>query len=412
MRIVQKFGGTSVGSLDRIRKTAGLVECSVRDGNETAVVVSAMSGETNRLIGIALELSGKPAPRELDALVSTGEQVSAALLAIELQTRGIAAYSYTGMQAGLRTDSSHSRARIQGIECRKLLKHLQRGEVPVLAGFQGVDEQGDITTLGRGGSDTSAVALAIALKADACDIYTDVEGVYTTDPRLAPAARKINRISYEEMLEMASMGTKVLQNRSVELAMRNGMPIHLRSSFRDVPGTLVTSEDQSMERATITGVAYNRDEAKITIRGIPDHPGIASEIFGPIAVAGINVDVIVQNVSEEGATDITFTVPRGDYPAAMEILGEVCQRMQAREVKGDDSVAKVSVIGVGMRSHSGVARQMFQTLAKEGINIQMITTSEIKITVVIDEKYVELAVRALHTAFGLDTDATDNPAGQ
>ncbi|MDQ6958959.1 MAG: aspartate kinase [Mariprofundaceae bacterium] len=402
MRVVQKFGGTSVGSLERIRSTASLIERSVRQGHETAVVVSAMSGETNRLLGMARELCEQPQARELDALVSTGEQVSAALLAIELHKRGIGAYSYTGMQAGFFTDSRHSRARIQRIECKGLLEHLERGEVPVLTGFQGVDERGNITTLGRGGSDTSAVALAIVLKADICDIYTDVDGVYTTDPRIVPTAQKIECISYEEMLELASQGAKVLQNRSVELAMRNTMPIHLRSSFEDVSGTLVTSEDETMERASITGVAYNRDEAKITIRGIPDHPGIASDVFGPIARTDINVDVIVQNVSEDGTTDITFTVPRGDFGPAMKTLKDVCKEMKARDVKGDDTVAKVSIIGVGMRSHSGVARQMFKTLAKEGVNIQMITTSEIKITVVIDEKHVELAVRALHSAFDLD----------
>jgi len=404
MRVVQKFGGTSVGSLERIRHTADLIERSVRQGHETAVVVSAMSGETNRLLGMARELCEQPQARELDALVSTGEQVSAALLAIELHKRRVGAYSYTGMQAGFFTDSRHSCARIQRIECQHLLEHLKQGEVPVLAGFQGVDEQGNITTLGRGGSDTSAVALAIVLKADVCDIYTDVDGVYTTDPRIAPAARRIDRISYEEMLELASQGAKVLQSRSVELAMRNTMPIHLRSSFEDVPGTLVTSEDETMERASITGVAYNRDEAKITIRGIPDHPGIASDVFGPIAAVDINVDVIVQNVSEDGTTDITFTVPRSDFGSAMQTLHDVCKQMKARDLKGDDSVAKVSIIGVGMRSHSGVARQMFETLAKEGINIQMITTSEIKITVVIDEKHVELAVRALHSAFNLDAE--------
>jgi len=365
MRVVQKFGGTSVGSLERIRNTASLIEDSVRKGHETAVVVSAMSGETNRLLGMARELCEHPQARELDALVSTGEQVSAALLAIELHKRGIGAYSYTGMQAGFFTDSHHSRARIRRIECKGLLEHLEQGEVPVLAGFQGVDEQGNITTLGRGGSDTSAVALALALKADVCDIYTDVDGIYTTDPRIVPTARKIDRISYEEMLELASQGAKVLQNRSVELAMRNTMPIHLRSSFEDVSGTLVTSEDETMERASITGVAYNRDEAKITIRGIPDHPGIASNVFGPIAAADINVDVIVQNVSEDGTTDITFTVPRDDFGSAM---------------------------------------QTFETLAKESINIQMITTSEIKITVVIDETHVELAVHALHSAFDLDAE--------
>jgi len=402
MRVVQKFGGTSVGSLERIRVTAELVERSIHEGNETAVVVSAMSGETNRLLGMAHELCAQPQARELDALIATGEQVSAALLAIELHKRGVGAYSYTGMQAGFVTDNRHSRARIQRVECQSISGHLGRGEVPVLTGFQGVDEQGNITTLGRGGSDTSAVALAIALKADVCDIYTDVDGIYTTDPRIVPTARKINRISYEEMLELASQGAKVLQNRSVELAMRNMMPIHLRSSFENVPGTLVTSEDESMERASITGVAYNRDEAKITIRGIPDHPGIASHVFGPIAEADVNVDVIVQNVSEDGTTDITFTVPRGDFSSAMNILHDVCRKMQARDVKGDDTVAKVSIIGVGMRSHSGVARQMFASLAKENINIQMITTSEIKITVVIDEAQVDSAVRILHAAFDLE----------
>jgi len=402
MRVVQKFGGTSLGSMERIRNTASLVERSIRRGCETAVVVSAMSGETNRLLGMARELCERPQARELDALISTGEQVSAALLAIELHKRGVGAYSYTGMQAGFFTDGRHSRARIRRIECKGLLEHLERGEVPVLAGFQGVDEQGNITTLGRGGSDTSAVALAIALKADVCDIYTDVDGVYTTDPRIVPTARKIDRISYEEMLELASQGTKVLQNRSVELAMRNAMPIHLRSSFEDISGTLVMSEDEIMERASITGVAYNRDEAKVTIRGIPDHPGIASDVFGPIAQADINVDVIVQNVSEDGTTDITFTVPRGDFGVAMKTLQDVREQMKARDVKGDDTVAKVSIIGIGMRSHSGVARRMFEVLADECINIQMITTSEIKITVVIDEEHVDLAVRVLHSAFALD----------
>ncbi len=402
MRVVQKFGGTSVGSLERIRKTADIVEKSWKDGVETAVVVSAMSGETNRLLGLAHDLSNRPHPREIDVLVSTGEQVSAALLAIELQRRGVPAYSYTGMQAGFRTDSHHSRARILSVAAEKLLAHVQRHEVPVLTGFQGVDEQGNITTLGRGGSDTSAVAAAVALQADVCDIYTDVDGVFSTDPRIVPAARKIDRISYEEMLEFASLGAKVLQARSVELAMRYHMPIHLRSSFRDIPGTIVTEEDESMERAAITGVAYNRDEAKITIRGIPDHPGIAAGVFGPIAKAGINVDVIVQNVSEEGFTDITFTVPRADFDTAMDIVRASCDAMQGRDVSGDDSIAKVSIIGVGMRSHSGVAQKMFDTLAREKINIEMITTSEIKITVVIDEMQVDQAVCALHTAFGLD----------
>lgn len=403
-RVVQKFGGTSVGTLERIQATADIVERSVRAGIETAVVVSAMSGETNRLIGLAHALCEDANSREMDQLVSTGEQVSAALLAIELQKRGVIAHSYTGVQAGFRTDSSFSRARILSVECDRMLERIAGGEVPILTGFQGVNEQGDVTTLGRGGSDTSAVALAIALKADVCDIFTDVDGVYSTDPRIVPQASKIERISFEEMLELASQGAKVLQNRSVELAMRYNMPIHLRSSFVDVPGTMVMNEDETMERAAITGVAYNRDEAKITIKGIPDHPGIASALFGPIAATGLNVDVIVQNVSEDGTTDITFTVPRVDYRAAMKIVQGVCAEMQASDVKGDDKVAKVSVIGVGMRSHSGVASKMFATLAGKGINIQMITTSEIKITVVLEEQHVDAAVRALHTAFGLDAE--------
>ncbi len=403
-RIVQKFGGTSVGSLERIRKTADIVQMELERGNEVAVVVSAMSGETNRLIEMAHEMAPDPNRRELDALVATGEQVSAALLAIELNRRGIRGYSYNGAQAGFRTDSAHARARIRKVEAEHLIRHMQAGEVPVVTGFQGVDEAGNITTLGRGGSDTSAVALAIAVRVDVCDIYTDVDGIYTTDPRIVPRARKLDRISYEEMLELASLGAKVLQTRSVELAMRYGMPIHLRSSFDLVPGTLVTKEDETMERAAISGVAYNRDEAKITIRGIPDHPGIAATVFGPVAEAGINVDVIVQNVSEQGLTDITFTVPRGDFRQTMEIMKGLCGKLGAKDVIGDDRVAKVSIVGVGMRSHAGVAQKMFETLAGEGVNIQMITTSEIKITVVIEEKYVELAVRALHAAFGLDAE--------
>ena len=401
MRIVQKYGGTSVGSLDRIRKTADIVEAAMKAGNEITVVVSAMSGETNRLISMAREMDESACPRELDALVATGEQVTAALLSIELQSRGVAAYSFTGAQAGFLTSSQHSRARICNIDGHRLIGHMEKGEVPVVAGFQGVDEDGNITTLGRGGSDTSAVALAIALEADCCEIYTDVDGVYTTDPRIVPAASKIERISYEEMLEFASLGAKVLQTRSVELAMRFGMPIHLRSSFEMVDGTLVTEEDKTMERAAITGVAYNRDEAKVTIQGIPDHPGIAANVFGPVADAGINVDVIVQNVSEQGHTDITFTVPRADYASTMALLKESCDKMQARNVLGDNTVAKVSIIGVGMRSHAGVAKEMFDVLAKENINIQMITTSEIKITVVVDENHVDQAVRSLHDAFGL-----------
>jgi aspartate kinase len=402
MRVVQKFGGTSVGNPERIRATADIVQGEIERGNEVAVVVSAMSGETNRLLALAAAMSESPAERELDAMLSTGEQVSAALLAIELQRRGIAAYSYNGSQAGFQTDGPFARARIRHIKCGHLLQHMQKKEVPIVTGFQGVDEDGNITTLGRGGSDTSAVALAVAVEADICEIYTDVDGIYTTDPRIVAQAQKMDHISYEEMLEFASLGAKVLQTRSVELAMRYDMPIHLRSSFDLVTGTMVSKEDKTMERAAISGVAYNRDEAKITIRGIPDHPGIAANVFGPVADEGINVDVIVQNVSEQGFTDITFTVPRGDYSRTLVIMSRICEKMDARDVKGDDTVAKVSVIGVGMRSHAGVAKKMFDVLAAEGVNIQMITTSEIKITVVIEEKYIELAVRALHDAFGLD----------
>ncbi len=402
MRIVQKFGGTSVGSIERIRETAKIVCKELEAGSEVAVVVSAMSGETNHLLAMANELSDNPAPREVDALVATGEQVTAALLAIELNKLGVAAYSFSGSQAGFKTEGSHAKARIRDVQGDHLIAHMQKGEVPVVTGFQGVDEFGNVTTLGRGGSDTSAVALAIAVKADSCDIYTDVDGIYTTDPRIEPKARKMDNISYEEMLEFASLGAKVLQTRSVELGMRFNMPIHLRSSFNLIEGTRVSKEDSTMERAEISGVAYNRDEAKVTIKGIPDQPGIAAAVFGPVAEADINVDVIVQNISEDGLTDLTFTVPRNDYTATLKLLNELCEKMNAREVKGDDTVAKVSIIGVGMRSHTGVARKMFEVLAKENINIQMITTSEIKVTVVLDEKYVELAVRSLHQAFELE----------
>jgi len=402
MRVVHKYGGTSMGSLERIRATAKIIKKDLLLGRKVAVVVSAMSGETNRLLGLAKEIDASPPCRELDALVSTGEQVSAALLAIELHHLGIKSYSYNGYQAGFRTDSSHARARIIDVQSDHLIAHIEVGEVPVVTGFQGSDKAGNITTLGRGGSDTSAVALAVAIKADVCNIYTDVDGIYTTDPRIVAQASKIDQISYEEMLEFASLGAKVLQTRSVEMAMRFNMPIHLRSSFEDVQGTMVTGEDTAMERAEITGVAYHRDEAKVTIQGIPDQPGIASRVLGPVADADINVDVIVQNVSEQDYTDITFTVPRDDYNATMKLLNTLCTELKAKKVKGDDTVAKVSIIGVGMRSHAGVARKMFDVLSKENINIQMITTSEIKVTVVVDEKYVELAVRALHTAFDLD----------
>jgi len=402
MRVVHKYGGTSVGSLERIRATAQMIKRDLACGRKVAVVVSAMSGETNRLLSLAKDMDAAAPCRELDALVSTGEQVSAALLAIELNRLGIKSYSYNGAQAGFRTDSSHARARITDVRSDHLIVQMEAGEVPVVTGFQGADEAGHITTLGRGGSDTSAVALAVAVKAEVCDIYTDVDGIYTTDPRIVKQASKINHISYEEMLEFASLGAKVLQTRSVEMAMRFHMPIHLRSSFEDVQGTMVTGEGTGMERAEITGVAYQRDEAKVTIKGIPDQPGIASRVLGPVADANINVDVIVQNVSEQGYTDLTFTVPRDDYAATMDLLKALCVELKGNKVIGDDTVAKVSIIGVGMRSHAGVARKMFDVLSKENINIQMITTSEIKVTVVMDEKYVELAVRALHTAFGLD----------
>jgi len=403
MRIVQKFGGTSVGSVERIRETAKIVHAALKQGSQVAVVVSAMSGETNRLLGLAHAMSDNPSLREVDALVATGEQVTAALLSIELNKLGVSAYSFSGGQAGFKTEGSHAKARISGVEGDHLIQHMQNGEVPVVTGFQGVDASGNITTLGRGGSDTSAVALAIAVKANVCDIYTDVDGIYTTDPRIEPKARKMNSISYEEMLEFASLGAKVLQTRSVELAMRYDMPIHLRSSFDLIEGTRVSREDSDMERAEISGVAYNRDEAKVTIKGIPDQPGIAASVFCPVAAADINVDVIVQNISEDGLTDLTFTVPRSDYAATLKLLNQLCISMKAREVRGDDTVAKVSIIGVGMRSHTGVAKKMFEVLAKENINIQMITTSEIKVTVVLEEKYVELAVRALHHAFNLET---------
>ncbi|MDQ6981345.1 MAG: aspartate kinase [Ghiorsea sp.] len=404
MRIVQKFGGTSVGSTERIQATAKIVKGELDNGNQVAVVVSAMSGETNRLLHLANDMNGNPPMREVDALVATGEQVTAALLAIALNKLGVPAYSFSGAQAGFKTEGSHSKARIKAVQSDHLIRHMEKGSVPVVTGFQGVDEQGNVTTLGRGGSDTSAVALAIAVKADSCDIYTDVDGIYTTDPRIEPNARKMDSISYEEMLEFASLGAKVLQTRSVELGMRYNMPIHLRSSFDLVEGTRVSKEDSDMERAEISGVAYNRDEAKVTIKGIPDQPGIAAAVFGPVADADINVDVIVQNIAEDGQTDLTFTVPRSDYDATMALLQTLCDKMNARQVMGDNTVAKVSIIGVGMRSHTGVAKKMFDVLAQENINIQMITTSEIKVTVVLEEKYVELAVRSLHEAFDLAQD--------
>ncbi len=401
--IVQKYGGTSVGSTERIGAVADKVIKWREQGNDVVVVVSAMSGETNRLLELAGEISARPVPRELDVLLSTGEQVTIALLSMALEERGCAARSYTGSQVHIRTDSAHNKARIREIDDQRIHADLALGRVVVVAGFQGVDEDGNITTLGRGGSDTTAVALAAALKADECQIYTDVDGVYTTDPRVVPEARRLTRITFEEMLEMASLGSKVLQIRSVSFAGRYNVPLRVLSSFEEGEGTLITYEDEEMEQALISGIAFNRDEAKLTILGVPDTPGVAHQLLGPIADANIEVDMIVQNVAPDGATtDFTFTVHRNDYARALEILQRIASELGAREVLGDDKIVKVSLVGVGMRSHAGIASTMFGTLAREGVNIRMISTSEIKISVVVDEKYLELAVRSLHDAFELD----------
>jgi aspartate kinase len=398
--IVQKFGGTSVGDVERIRNVARRVVETARAGNQVVVCVSAMSGETNALVELAHQLGGDdPSGREFDVLVSTGEQKTIALLSMAIHQLGYQAQSFTGAQMGMVTDRSHTRARIQSIDCEGLREVLDRGGVAVIAGFQGVDEDGNITTLGRGGSDTSAVAVACALSADVCEIYTDVDGVYTTDPNLVEAARKLDRISYEEMIEMASLGAKVLQIRSVKFAVRYGIPIHVRSSFKPDEGTWVTREEDVMERLVVSGVTYNRNEAKIRVKGVKDQPGVASALFSPLAEAGIVVDVILQNLSSDGTTDMTFTVPRGDYARALEIAQKEATLLGASSVEGDDKIAKVSIVGLGMQDHAGVATKMFQALADEGINIQMINTSEIKISVVIEEKYTELAVRTLHAAF-------------
>ncbi|MCA1804265.1 MAG: aspartate kinase [Xanthomonadaceae bacterium] len=400
--IVQKYGGTSVGTVERIEAVAEKVINYRNGGNEVVVVVSAMSGETNRLLDLAKAISSRPAPRELDVLLATGEQATIALLSMALEKRGCAARSYTGGQVHIRTDSTHNKARIQDIDGTAIRRDLLAGRVVVVAGFQGVDEQGNITTLGRGGSDTTAVALAAALKADECQIFTDVDGVYTTDPRVVPEARRLERITFEEMLEMASLGSKVLQIRSVEFAGKYNVPLRVLSSFEEGPGTLITYEEEGMEQALISGIAFNRDEAKLTVLGVPDQPGIAHKLLGPIADANIEVDMIVQNVSpDQTATDFTFTVHRNDYDRALEILGQVARELGAREVSGDNKIVKISIVGVGMRSHAGIAATMFETLAREGINIRMISTSEIKISVVVDEKYLELGVRALHEAFDL-----------
>ena len=406
--IVQKYGGTSVGSTERIKNVARRVARWKALGHDLVVVPSAMSGETNRLIGLAREISAIPDPRELDVVASTGEQVTIGLLSMALMEHGLKAKSYTGAQVKILTDSAHTKARILNIEEASMRADLAAGCVVVVAGFQGVDEMGSITTLGRGGSDTSAVALAAALKADECQIYTDVDGVYTADPRIVPEARRLKTITFEEMLEMASLGSKVLQIRSVEFAGKYNVKLRVLSSFDDVDapgeGTLITfEEDEKMEHAIISGIAFARDEAKITVRGVPDRPGIAYAILGPVGDANIDVDMIIQNVSVDGMTDFSFTVHRNEYKNALAVLNDkVKAHIGAHDIGGDDHIAKVSVVGVGMRSHVGIASQMFRTLAEEGINIQMISTSEIKISVVIDEKYVELAVRVLHKAFELD----------
>lgn len=406
--LVQKFGGTSVGTTERIEAVAEKVARFRNEGHDVVVVVSAMSGETNRLIGLANDIMEQPTPREMDVLVSTGEQVTIALLSMALQKRGCAARSYTGSQVRILTDSSHTKARIKQIDEQRMREDLDAGRVVVVAGFQGIDENGSITTLGRGGSDTTAVALAAALKADECQIYTDVDGVYTTDPRVVDSARRLKKITFEEMIEMASLGSKVLQIRAVEFAGKYNVPLRVLSSFQEGEGTLITLEDENvMEQPVVSGIAFNRDEAKVTIAGVPDTPGSALRILKPVSDANIEVDMIVQNVGADNRTDFTFTVHRNDFRPAQSILQKVADELGARQVSGDSKIAKVSIVGVGMRSHAGVATKMFEALSHEGINILMISTSEIKISVVIDEKYLELAVRALHSAFELDTPAVE-----
>jgi aspartate kinase len=408
--IVQKYGGTSVGDLKRIECVAQRVKATREAGNDVVVVLSAMGGETDRLLEMARQVSGNPAKRELDVLLSTGEQVSIALLCMSLAAKGCAARSFTGSQARIRTDTSHTKARIQGIDVDAVSDALAQSHVAVVAGFQGVDEAGNITTLGRGGSDTTAVALAAALEAWECQIYTDVDGVYTSDPRVVPEARRLDTITFEEMLELASLGARVLQTRAVEFASKYNVTLRVLSSFEEGKGTLITSEEATMEQPLIAGVAFNQDEAKLTVKGVPDRPGIAAALLCPIAEANIDVDMIVQNVSEDGTTDVTFTVHRNEYQAAFELLEQLSREMDARAVTGDDRIAKISLVGVGMRSHAGIASKMFATLAAEGINIQMIATSEIKISVVVDEKYLELGVRALHAAFGLGDEPSPDKA--
>jgi len=400
--IVQKYGGTSVGDVERIKNVARRCLAAQKAGNDVAVVVSAMSGETNRLLKLTQQISERPGEREQDVVAATGEQVTIGLLALAIQSLGGKARSFLGHQVRIVTDSDHTRARIKSIDHEKLLASLKAGEIAVVAGFQGIDEEGSITTLGRGGSDTSAVALAASLKADACEIYTDVDGVYTTDPNLCPAARKLEKVSYEEMLELAGAGAKVLQIRSVEFAMKYNVPLWVKSSFTNDPGTLVCPEDKAMESVVVSGIAYDKNEAKVALRGVNDRPGVAARVFKPLSDAGIIVDLIVQNVSQNGKTDITFTVGKTDVPKAKDIVMKALDTIGAEKIETDDKIAKVSIVGVGMRNHAGVATKAFEVLSNAGINIEMISTSEIKVSVVIQEKFMELAVRELHTAFGLD----------
>ncbi|MDJ0610198.1 MAG: aspartate kinase [Kiloniellales bacterium] len=404
-RIVMKFGGTSVASIERIRSVAERVQAQVAGGDEVAVVVSAMAGQTDHLIGQVRQVGQLVDLREYDVVVSTGEQVTAGLLAITLQSLGVSARSWLGWQIPIHSDTAHGSARIEEIDVGRIVERLAEGQVAVVPGFQAVDPQNRVTTLGRGGSDTSAVALAAALRAERCDIYTDVDGVYTSDPRIVSRARKLDRVTYEEMLEMASQGAKVLQTRSVEMAMKHAVRVQVRSSFHDTPGTLVVDEEEIVEKAVVSGIAYSRDEAKITLLQVPDKPGVAAQIFGPLADASINVDMIVQNVSaERDRTDLTFTVSEADLGRAVEVIKEKCTDLGYADILADANVVKVSVIGVGMRSHAGVAQQMFKALAEKGINIQVISTSEIKVSVLIAEEYTELALRTLHTAYGLDAE--------
>lgn len=406
--IVQKYGGTSVGSIEKIRAVAERVIGYHQKGNKMVVVLSAMAGQTDELIKLARGMTDDPDPRELDVLMSTGEQVSVALFAMALKSMGHDACSLLAFQAPIRTNDIYGKARIQGIETARIRDELERGKIIAVAGFQGLDEHGDITTLGRGGSDTTAVALASILNAEVCEIFTDVDGVFTTDPNICPKARKMEFISYEEMLEMASLGAKVLDIRSVEFAKKFGVPIHVRSTFSEERGTMVVTETKDMEKVQVSSVAYNKNEARVTIKKVPDRPGTASKIFEPVFESGIVVDMIVQNTSEDGFTDLTFTVPKSDFYKTMKLVSDVAERINAHKVMGDEDIAKVSVIGVGMRSHAGVAKKMFDALANENINIMMISTSEIKVSCIIEEKYTELAVRVLHNVFGLDDEKEED----